>query len=161
MTMQKPFSAHRLLTLAALLAALPASAAPNNITDLGTLKSDNSGGSSASAISADGSVVIGHPDSIIDGRSIIWSGSGWQTKTELGTLRADNSGGVCECRQQRRLDSGRIGGRRQWRKQRRRLVGQRLEHQNRPQLVAQQQNYTEFGSECHQRRQLGGGRRGV
>ncbi len=43
MTMQKPFSAHRLLTLAALLAALPAAAAPNNITDLGTLKSDNSG----------------------------------------------------------------------------------------------------------------------
>ena len=47
--MQKPFSAHRLLTLAALLAALPAAAAPNNITDLGTLKNDNSGDSSAYA----------------------------------------------------------------------------------------------------------------
>lgn len=43
MTMQKPSPVHRLLTLAALLAALPAAAAPNNITDLGTLKSDNSG----------------------------------------------------------------------------------------------------------------------
>lgn len=42
MTMQKPFSAHRLLTLAALLAALPAAAAPG-VTDLGTLENDNSG----------------------------------------------------------------------------------------------------------------------
>ena len=42
--MQKPSPSHRLLTLAALLAALPAAAAPNNITDLGTLKNDNSGG---------------------------------------------------------------------------------------------------------------------
>lgn len=60
MTIRKPFSAHRLLTLAALLAALPAAAAPNNITDLGTLKSDNSGDSTAYAISADGSVVVGN-----------------------------------------------------------------------------------------------------
>lgn len=57
--MQKPFSAHRLLTLAALLAALPAAAAPNNITDLGTLVSDNWGESIPFAISADGSVIVG------------------------------------------------------------------------------------------------------
>lgn len=60
MTMQKPFSAHRLLTLAALLAALPAAAAPNNITDLGTLKSDNSGWSNATAVNSDGSQVVGY-----------------------------------------------------------------------------------------------------
>ena len=96
--MQKPFSAHRLLTLAALLAALPAAAAPNNITDLGTLKNDNSGESGAYAISGDGSVVVGS-SSIIpnsygfnDPRATIWSGSGWGTKTDLGTLKADNSG---------------------------------------------------------------------
>ena len=56
--MQKPFSAHRLLTLAALLAALPAAAAPNNITDLGTLKNDNSGASQANAVNSDGSQVF-------------------------------------------------------------------------------------------------------
>ena len=86
--MQKPFSAHRLLTLAALLAALPAAAAPNNITDLGTLKNDNSGSSGASAISANGRTVVGNSDR----RAVVWSGSGWGTKTALGTLRADNSG---------------------------------------------------------------------
>ena len=92
--MQKPFSAHRLLTLAALLAALPAAAAPNNITDLGTLESDNSGGSGAYAISADGSVVAGRAasDSDFFSRATVWSGSGWTTKTDLGTLRSDNSG---------------------------------------------------------------------
>ena len=97
--MQKPFSAHRLLTLAALLAALPAAAAPNNITDLGTLKNDNSGRSGASAISGDGSVVVGGsfiiPNSLFgltDPRATIWSGSGWANKTDLGTLKADNSG---------------------------------------------------------------------
>ena len=96
--MQKPFSAHRLLTLAALLAALPAAAAPNNITDLGTLKSDNSGSSYASAISGDGSVVVGGslmiPDSfgLTEPHATIWSGSGWGTKTDLGTLKTDNSG---------------------------------------------------------------------
>ena len=90
MTMQKPSPVHRLLTLA----ALPAAAAPNNITDLGTLRSDNSGSSGALAISADGSVVVGHlnEESSTDTRAIVWSGSGWQTKTDLGTLKADNSG---------------------------------------------------------------------
>mgnify|MGYP001745381662 CR=1 FL=1 len=88
--MQKPSPVHRLLTLA----ALPAAAAPNNITDLGTLRSDNSGSSGALAISADGSVVVGHlnEESSTDTRAIVWSGSGWQTKTDLGTLKADNSG---------------------------------------------------------------------
>ena len=86
--MQKLSPAHRLLTLAALLAALPAAAAPNNITDLGTLRSDNSGSSGASAISANGRTVVGNSDR----RAVVWSGSGWGTKTALGTLRADNSG---------------------------------------------------------------------
>ena len=96
--MQKPSPAHRLLTLAALLAALPAAAAPNNITDLGTLKNDNSGSSAAYAISSDGSVVVGDsfiiPNSygLTDPRATIWSGSGWGTKTDLGTLKTDNSG---------------------------------------------------------------------
>ena len=94
--MQKPSPSHRLLTLAALLAALPAAAAPNNITDLGTLRRDNSSYSHAYAISADGSVVAGGASS--DGygyylkRASVWSGSGWTTKTDLGTLRSDNSG---------------------------------------------------------------------
>lgn len=80
--MRKPSSTHRLLTLAALLAALPAAAAPNNITDLGTLKSDNSGDSSANAVNSDGSVVVGSssiiPNSygLNDLRATIWSGSG-------------------------------------------------------------------------------------
>ena len=42
--MQKPSPSHRLLILASLLAALPAAAAPDNITDLGTLMNDNSSG---------------------------------------------------------------------------------------------------------------------
>ena len=94
MTIRKPFSAHRLLTLAALLAALPAAAAPDNITDLGTLKSDNSSHSDANAISADGSVVAGlaQSDSDFFSRASVWSGSGWSTKTDLGTLKNDNSG---------------------------------------------------------------------
>ena len=94
MTMQKPSPAHRLLTLAALLAALPAAAAPSNITDLGTLMNDNSSGRAhAKAVSSDGSIVIGDADSDRFGtRATVWSGSNWATKTDLGTLKADNSG---------------------------------------------------------------------
>ena len=93
--MQKPFSAHRLLTLAALLAALPAAAAPNNITDLGTLKSDNSETSIANAVNSDGSTVVGYADDGVGTYSVratVWSGSNWGTKTDLGTLKVDNSG---------------------------------------------------------------------
>ena len=91
--MHKPFSTHRLLTLAALLAALPAAAAPNNITDLGTLESDNSWASQANAVSRDGSLVVGqaHNDNG-ETRATVWSGSNWATKTDLGTLAAGNSG---------------------------------------------------------------------
>ena len=95
MTMRKPSPAHRLLTLAALLAALPAAAAPNNITDLGTLKNDNSGGSYAYGVSSDGSTVVGYADDGVGTYSVratVWSGSNWGTKTDLGTLRSDNSG---------------------------------------------------------------------
>ena len=94
--MRKPFSTHRLLTLAALLAALPAAAAPNNITDLGTLKSDNSGTSAASAISGDGSVVVGYTSISNENQqgatATVWSGSNWSTKTNLGTLSVNNVG---------------------------------------------------------------------
>ena len=62
MTMHKPISAHRRLTLAALLAALPAAAAPDKITDLGTLSTGNSGYSLATAVSADGRAVVGESD---------------------------------------------------------------------------------------------------
>ena len=93
--MQKPSPTHRLLTLAALLAALPAAAAPNNITDLGTLKSDNSETSIASAVNSDGSTVVGYSDDGVGTYSVratVWSGSNWGTKTDLGTLKVDNSG---------------------------------------------------------------------
>lgn len=90
--MRKSSPAHRLLTLAALLAALPAAAAPG-VTDLGTLRNDNSGRSGASAISADGSVIVGYSRNDNDEqRAIVWSGNNWATKTDLGSLRADNSG---------------------------------------------------------------------
>lgn len=81
MTIRKPSPAHRLLTLAALLAALPAAAAPDNITEL-------KDGGDANAISRNGSVVAG----TFGNRAAVWSGSNWATKTDLGTLKADNSG---------------------------------------------------------------------
>ena len=62
-------------------------------TDLGTLKSDNSGESKAFAASSDGSMVAGRADNDNgDYRATVWSGSGWATKTDLGTLKTDNSG---------------------------------------------------------------------
>ena len=64
-------------------------------TDLGTLKSDNSGDSNANAVSRDGSVVAGdaeHSNVPYLKHATVWSGSGWTTKTDLGTLRSDNSG---------------------------------------------------------------------
>ena len=91
--MQKPSPSHRLLTLAALLAALPAAAAPDKITDLGSLRNDNSGYSNAMAINSDGSMVVGEANSDNNvGRATVWSGSNWGTKTDLGTLKSDNSG---------------------------------------------------------------------
>ena len=90
--MQKPSPSHRLLILATLLAALPAAAAPG-VTDLGTLRNDNSENSVANAISSDGSVLAGESDNDnYQARAIVWSGSGWSTKTDLGTLKSDNSG---------------------------------------------------------------------
>ena len=65
-----------------------------NKTELGTLKADNTGFSTAQAVSGDGLVVGGvAPNDNGESRGIIWSGSNWTTKTELGTLKADNSGG--------------------------------------------------------------------
>ena len=62
-------------------------------TDLGTLRSDNSGESTARAVSRDGSVVVGGLSGPTGDHATVWSGSGWSTKTDLGTLKADNSGG--------------------------------------------------------------------
>ena len=89
MTIRKPSPSHRLLTLAALLAALPAAAAPG-ITDLGALTAN--GGSTANDVSRDGSVVVGNSSGLIGQRATVWSGSNWANKTDLGTLKADNSG---------------------------------------------------------------------
>ena len=91
--MQKPSPSHRLLILASLLAALPAAAAPG-VTDLGTLKNDNSGKSQAFSFNSDSSIVVGYSDwdGGIRGRATVWSGSNWATKTDLGTLRSDNTG---------------------------------------------------------------------
>ena len=63
-------------------------------TDLGTLRSDNSGYARALAVSRDGSVVAGAIETTVTGaaHAAIWSGRGWSTKTDLGTLRSDNSG---------------------------------------------------------------------
>ena len=82
----------RLLAIAALLAALPAAA--SDITDLGTLKNDNSGISEAYAVNSDGSIVVGLASNDYNNasRAIVWSGSNWATKTDLGTLKSDNSG---------------------------------------------------------------------
>ena len=78
--MQKPSPAHRLLTLAALLAALPAAAAPNKITEI----EDN--GSYATAINGNGSIVVGG----LVTQAAVWSGTNWAKKTILGTLKTDD-----------------------------------------------------------------------
>lgn len=76
--MRKPFSAHRLLTLAALLAALPATAAPDKITDIGF--------SYATAINGNGSIVVGGTVT----QAAVWSGTNWANETILGTLKTDD-----------------------------------------------------------------------
>lgn len=83
--MRKPSPAHRLLTLAALLAALPAAAAPDNITGLGAQEKDlNTSWGEAKSANKDGSIIIG-----ILGKATVWSGSNWQTKTHLEALGAN------------------------------------------------------------------------
>ena len=85
----------RLLTLAALLAALPAAAAPDSIIDLGTLQNNNEGRSSVAAINQNGSIIVGDAFNGTDNQAVVWQGGGfnrWQNKTNLGTLRSDNSG---------------------------------------------------------------------
>ncbi|HHW4673111.1 MAG TPA: autotransporter domain-containing protein, partial [Xylella fastidiosa subsp. pauca] len=62
-------------------------------TNLGSLKSDNTGASFVKALSADGSIAGGQALNDADAKhATIWSGSNWATKTDLGTLRSDNSG---------------------------------------------------------------------
>ncbi|MGN6893261.1 hypothetical protein ACTHS7_10885, partial [Neisseria sp. P0015.S009] len=62
-------------------------------TDLGTLRTDNTGFSLATAVSDDGSIVVGSATSDSEvSRAIVWSGSNWADKKDLGTLKRDNSG---------------------------------------------------------------------
>jgi probable HAF family extracellular repeat protein len=60
--------------------------------DLGSLRSDNLGYSSANAVSADGAVIVGHSDNDDDDRRAFR----WDTDTgamrDLGTLRSGNDG---------------------------------------------------------------------
>ncbi|WP_411703898.1 autotransporter domain-containing protein [Edaphovirga cremea] len=63
------------------------------MTDLGTLRADNTGTSSANAVSADGRVVVGQADSDSGyGYRAFRHNEGDSQMTALGTLRADNSG---------------------------------------------------------------------
>ncbi|MGN6958361.1 hypothetical protein, partial [Neisseria sp. P0013.S002] len=66
----------------------------NNITDIGTLRSDNSGKSQAYGFNSDSSIVVGSSgwDGVIRVRATVWSGSNWATKTDLVTLKSDNTG---------------------------------------------------------------------
>ena len=90
--MRKQFTEHRLLTLAALLAALPAAAAPG-ITKINMLGNNNSDESFAYGVSRDGSKVFGYVKKDgLDDRATVWSGSNWTTRTDLGTLKNGNSG---------------------------------------------------------------------
>nr|WP_236683984.1 autotransporter domain-containing protein [Xylella fastidiosa] len=62
-------------------------------TNLGSLKSDNTGWARVNALSADGSIAGGAATNDANAmHAIIWSGNNWATKTDLGTLRSDNSG---------------------------------------------------------------------
>ncbi|MDP8079024.1 hypothetical protein [Phocoenobacter skyensis] len=64
-----------------------------NKTDLGTLRSDNTGSSMVLALSSDGTIAGGRAyNDNHDERATIWSGKNWQNKTDLGTLNSDNTG---------------------------------------------------------------------
>lgn len=80
--------------LAAVLAATLPPAFGQDISDLDTLKRDNSLDSSIAALSADGSTAAGDSSADISGpsRAAVWSGVRWGDKTDLGTLKRDNSG---------------------------------------------------------------------
>ena len=67
----------RLLTLAALLAALPAAAAQDNIIDLGTLQNANEGPSSVGAINQNGSIIIGWASVGTNNQAAVWQGGGF------------------------------------------------------------------------------------
>ncbi len=60
--------------------------------DLGTLKADNSGSSHASAVSADGRVVVGYAETDLGYYQAFRHNEGDIKMTNLGTLKADNSG---------------------------------------------------------------------
>ncbi|WP_425522467.1 hypothetical protein [Xylella fastidiosa] len=70
-------------------------------TNLGSLRTNNVGGSAVYALSADGKVAAGASPNDREGNikgfnnaisGVIWSGDNWATKTDLGTIREDGSG---------------------------------------------------------------------
>lgn len=92
--MSAPNPSFRFLTLAALLASLPA-AASSDIIDLGTLSNRNDGFSTVNAINQNGTVIVGRAWNGSNIQAAAWQGGGWdhwQNKTSLGTLRGNNSG---------------------------------------------------------------------
>lgn len=64
----------------------------NGMIDLGTLRADNSGESFATALSADGKVIVGYADGDVGRRAFRWMDDG-ADMLDLGSLRTDNLGG--------------------------------------------------------------------
>ena len=63
------------------------------ITHLGVLNDSYTLAGRASAVSDDGSIVVGSVSvDSSNSHAIVWSGSNWANKTDLGTLRTDNTG---------------------------------------------------------------------
>ena len=62
------------------------------MTNLGTLKADNSGVSRAYDVSADGRVVVGYAETDLGSTQAFRHNEGDIKMTNLGTLKADNSG---------------------------------------------------------------------
>lgn len=64
----------------------------DKMTDLGTLKADNTGNSYTTAISNDGKVIVGAADSDSGDERAFYHHQNDDSMTDLGTLRADNQG---------------------------------------------------------------------
>ncbi|WP_228762849.1 hypothetical protein [Xylella fastidiosa] len=65
--------------------------------DPGSLRSDNLGKTSISALSDDGKIAAGQSEiepviTAVYQQAVIWSGENWATKTRLGSLRSDSLG---------------------------------------------------------------------
>lgn len=76
-------------------------------TELGTLKSDDSGSSEVTTLSDDGSIAGGLADNSSPySHAAIWSGTDWKTKTDPGTLNRTSG----ESRVNVLSDNGKIAG---------------------------------------------------